>query len=76
MAPKRGHFDQKATRIGGFEKEIQNNNLRFSHLMADKLSDELVGKSPELAENKIGQLTFYFAARKLKLFGGRGVHRL
>jgi hypothetical protein len=65
------HFISAGKRLesGDLEKDVQDKNLRFSHLMADKLSDELVGRLSELAENKIGQLTFYFAARKLELFG-------
>lgn len=64
------HFISAGKRLesGDLEKDIQDKNVRFSHLMADKLSDELVGRLSELAENKVGQLTFYFAARKLKLF--------
>jgi hypothetical protein len=64
------HFISAGKRLesGDLEKDIQDQNVRFSHLMADKLSDELVGRLSELAENKVGQLTFYFVARKLKLF--------
>lgn len=47
------------------EEDLSNKNLQFVNLMADKLCDELVGRLSELAERKIGQLTFYFAARKL-----------
>lgn len=45
-----------------------NPDARFVHLMADKMQDELVGRLSELAENKIGQLTFHFAAVKLGKF--------
>src|SRR4051812_3669438 len=47
------------------EKDFADKNIRFANLMADKLSDELVGRLSELAEKKIGQLTFYFATQKL-----------
>jgi hypothetical protein len=64
------HFISGARRVqsGDFEKDIKDKNVQFANLLADKLGDELVGRLSELAENKIGQLTFYFAARKLKLF--------
>jgi hypothetical protein len=50
------------------ERDMANRELAFHHLLADKLRDELVGRLSELAERKIGQLTFYFAARKLESF--------
>jgi hypothetical protein len=64
------HFISAGKRLesGDLEKDIQDKNVRFAHLMADKLGDELVGRLSELAENKVGQLTFYFATRKLQLF--------
>jgi hypothetical protein len=64
------HFIGAGKRLesGDLGRDIQDKNIRFSHLMADKLSDELVGRLSELSENKIQQLTFYSAARKLKHF--------
>jgi len=53
---------------GDIDKDVSNKNVQFAHLLGDKLSDELVGRLSELAEKKIGQLTFHFAARKLGLF--------
>lgn len=53
---------------GDVAKDIHNRDLQFLHLMKAKLRDELVGRLSELAEPKIGQLTFYFAARKLGKF--------
>jgi hypothetical protein len=46
-------------------RDINNRQLAFVGMLADKLRDELIGRLSELAEKKIGQLTFYFAARKL-----------
>lgn len=64
------HFIVGAKRAesGDLDEDLRNKNVQFANLLADKLSDELVGRLSELAENKIGQLTFYFAVRKLKLF--------
>lgn len=49
------------------EKDFQSRNLQFLRLMEEKLRDELVARLAELAEAKVGQLTFYFAARKLNV---------
>jgi hypothetical protein len=53
---------------GNLEKDPDNKQIQFAQLMSDKLADELVGRLSELAERKIGQLTFFFAARKLNVF--------
>ena len=52
---------------GEMEKDIQNRDLQFLHLMEDKLRDELVARLSELSEPEVGQLTFYFATRKFKV---------
>lgn len=64
------HFIVSAKRVqsGDLEKDLKDKNFQFANLLADKLSDELVGRLSELAENKIGQLTFHFAVRKLGAF--------
>jgi hypothetical protein len=54
---------------GDNEKDHQNREISFGNLIADKLADELVGRLSELAEAKVGQLTFHFAAQKLKQLG-------
>jgi predicted transcriptional regulator len=61
------HFVVGAHRLrtGDLQKDFADSNIRFASVMADKLSDELVGRLSELAEKKIGRLTFYFAARKI-----------
>jgi hypothetical protein len=52
-------------RTGDPAKDFGNREAEFHQLMSDKLADELVGRLSELAEQAIGQLTFYFAARKM-----------
>jgi hypothetical protein len=47
------------------EPDLTDKREQFAHLMSDKLGDELVGRLSELAEKKIGQLTFHFAAMKI-----------
>ena len=47
-------------------KDMRNESLIFVSMLRTKLADEIVARLSELAEAKIGQLTFYFAAQKLK----------
>ena len=47
-------------------KDMRNESLAFVSMLRIKLADEIVARLSELAEAKIGQLTFYFAAQKLK----------
>ena len=63
------NFMAMATRAksGDVDKDFQNRDLQFLHLMEDKLRDELVARLSELAEPEVGQLTFYFATRKLNV---------
>jgi hypothetical protein len=51
---------------GDLEEDFTNKDFQFAQLMSDKLGDELVGRLSELAERVVGQLTFYFAARKME----------
>ena len=46
-------------------KDIANENLSYVSMLRTKLSDEIVARLSELAEDKIGRLTFFFAAEKL-----------
>jgi hypothetical protein len=46
-------------------KDMANEDLTFVHLLQNKLSDEIVARLSELAEAKIGRLTFHFATEKL-----------
>ena len=55
-------------RSGDLKADSENRELRFLDVLANKLNDELVGRLSELAEHKIGQLTFHFAALKLGRF--------
>ena len=48
-----------------FAKDLADQNLAFLNFLTDKLSDELVARLSELAEPKVGRLTFHFAATKL-----------
>lgn len=48
------------------EKDLGNPDIALLEILADKLEDEIVSRLSELAEQEIGQLTFYFAQRKLE----------
>jgi hypothetical protein len=48
------------------EKDLSNPDLALLEILTDKLEDEIVSRLSELAEQEIGQLTFYFAQRKLE----------
>jgi hypothetical protein len=50
-------------------KDMANENLTFVQMLRNKLSDEIVARLSELAERKIGRLTFHFAAEKLGRLG-------
>ena len=50
------------------KKDFGNPDLSFLYVLKDKLEDELVARLSELAEEKIGRLSFYFAAEKLFIF--------
>ena len=50
---------------GDIAKDLANENLAFVSMLRTKLADEIVARLSELAEPKIGQLTFHFAATKL-----------
>lgn len=62
------HFMIEASRMrsGDPLTDMSDKALCFVNLIADKMRDELVGRLSELAEEKIGQLTFHFATVKLK----------
>jgi hypothetical protein len=49
----------------GLEADMKNTRLQMAQVLEQKLNDEIVGRLSELAERKIGQLTFYFASQKL-----------
>jgi hypothetical protein len=46
-------------------KDMANENLTFAYMLRNKLSDDIIARLSELAEPKIGRLTFHFAAEKL-----------
>jgi hypothetical protein len=45
--------------------DLRNQSLTTLDILCDKLEDEIVARLSELAEPKVGQLTFHFAAVKL-----------
>jgi hypothetical protein len=49
-------------------KDMANESLAFVSMLREKLADEIVARLSELAEPKIGRLTFHFAAVKLGRF--------
>lgn len=49
-----------------FEKDSSNPDIALLEILIDKLEDEIISRLSELSEQKIGQLTFYFAQRKLE----------
>jgi len=57
----------KASRLRSDDiaKNLADQNLAFLEFLTGKLGNELVARLSELAEPKIGQLTFHFAATKL-----------
>jgi hypothetical protein len=46
-------------------KDFANDNITFVRMLRTKLADEIVARLSELGEQKIGRLTFHFAAVKL-----------
>ena len=46
-------------------KDLRNPDLALLEILNEKLEGEIVSRLSELAEQKIGQLTFYFAQQKL-----------
>ena len=50
-------------RSADMSKDLSNPDLAFVYVLNDKLEDDLVSRLSELAEEKIGRLNFYFAAR-------------
>jgi hypothetical protein len=58
---------ERELRSDDIAKDMRNENLAFVSMLRTKLSDEIVARLSELAEDKVGRLTFYFAAQKLKM---------
>jgi len=50
------------------EKDLNNPQLSMLSVLVDKLNDEIVARLSELAEQKVGRLTFHFAGIKLDAF--------
>jgi len=62
MASQRGLFSDDPG------KDMANEGLAFVSMLREKLADEIVARLSELAEPKIGRLTFHFAGEKLEQF--------
>ena len=62
MASQRGLFSHDPG------KDMANEGLAFVSMLREKLADEIVARLSELAEPKIGRLTFHFAGEKLGQF--------
>ena len=60
MASQRGLFSDDPG------KDMANEGLAFVSMLREKLADEIVARLSELAEPKIGRLTFHFAGEKLE----------
>ncbi len=45
--------------------DLRNENLNSVYVLKEKLEDEIIARLSELAENKIGCINFFFAAKKL-----------
>lgn len=54
-----------ASRTTDLQKDFENPQLVMLNALTDKLKDEIVARLAELAERKVGRLTFYFAQLKL-----------
>lgn len=55
-------------RTSDIEKDLANSRLSLLENLIDKLSDEIIACLSELAEQKVGRLTFHFAQMKLGKF--------
>lgn len=55
-------------RTSDIEKDLANSRLSLLDNLIDKLSDEIIARLSELAEQKVGRLTFHFAQMKLVKF--------
>lgn len=50
------------------QADAQNKELNFLYIVTDKFRNDIIARVAELADKKVGQLTFHFASRKLKAF--------
>lgn len=55
-------------RTGDPKADMENHSLCTLNILTDKLRDEIVARLAELAEEKVGRLTFYFVQQKLNKF--------
>jgi len=60
--------DAESLKTSDIKKDIENHQLNMLQIMIDKLENELIARLSELAEQKIGRLTFYFVQEKLHKF--------
>ncbi len=50
------------------QKDLENKDLHVLSILSNKLKEEMVARLSELGEEKIGQINFYFASKKLNAF--------
>ena len=53
-------------RTDDLKADMSNRQLVFLNMLSQKMRDEIIARLSELSETKIGRLTFYFAAEKIK----------
>ena len=66
----RSFMDQSSgLRTSDIKRDFENQDLVMLEALRDKLHDEIVARLAELAERKVGRLTFYFAHQKINHLG-------
>lgn len=53
-------------RTDDLKADMSNRQLVFLNMLSTKMRDEIIARLSEISETKIGRLTFYFAAEKIK----------
>lgn len=61
--------ESKGLETDNLQADMANPHLRILYALTDKLRDEIVARLAELAEAKVGRLTFHFAEQKLGCLG-------
>ncbi len=58
--------ERRKLRTDDLKADMSNRQLVFLNMLSQKMRDEIIARLSELSETKIGRLTFYFAAEKIK----------